>query len=149
VSVTPSIPATTALAHAADHNGLRTVNAAKHPRRKHRANRHAQTDATTMATGANSNVNAPPPPLYFSPSYFGSSLRLTGRDLLPASGPLSNLGNSVAHPNASSILFIALLSLPLVAFGLGLIASDFGWRPHLPRRRRRTAHATRKPSLHP
>jgi hypothetical protein len=147
-STTPAIPATAAQANATSHQRLRTVKPAKQPRHKHNANRHAQTDATTMFTNTNPHVNATPP-LYFSPSYFGSPLRLTAHNLLPASAPLSDLGNSVAHKGASSLLFIALLSLPLVAFGLGLIASDLGWRPRLPGRGRRTAHATRKPSLNP
>jgi hypothetical protein len=103
-----------------------------------------------MATGTNSNLNTPPPPpLYFSPSYFGPLLRLTAHNLNPAPGPLSNLANTVAHPNALSVLYLALLSLPLVVFGLGLIASDLGWHPHLPGRHRRAVHATHKPSLYP
>jgi hypothetical protein len=137
-----------ATAHTTDDLRLRTVKTARHTRHKHHANRHAQTDATTMVTSTNSNINAPPP-LYFSPSFFGAPLRFTARNLLPAPGPLSNLGNSVTHRNALSMLFIALLSLPLVAFGLGLIASDLGWHPRLPGRRRRTARAAHRPLLYP
>jgi len=87
--------------------------------------------------------------MYFSPSYFGAPLGLTARNLLPASGPLSNLGNSVTRRNALSLLYVALLGFPLLVSGLGLIASDFGWRPHRPGRRRRTIPATRKPLLYP
>jgi hypothetical protein len=47
------------------------------------------------------------------------------------------------------MLFIALLSLPLVALGLGLIASDLGWHPGLPGRRRRATRATHRPLLYP
>jgi len=53
---------------------------------------------------------------------------------------------SVAHPNALSALYFALLTLPLFAFGLGLIASDLGWHPRLPGRRRRNASG--KPLLY-
>jgi hypothetical protein len=130
-STTPSIPPSAAPVHATDHQRRRPVKAVRQARHKHHANRHAQTDATTgateaaAATSANAHLNAPPP-LYFSPSYFGHALRLNTRNLLGA-GPLSNLDNSVTHPNALSTLFIALLSLPLIALGLGLIASDLGW----------------------
>jgi hypothetical protein len=44
-----------------------------------------------------------------------------------------------------SIFFVALLLSPLAAFGLGLIANDFGWRPPL-RGRRRRASTIRKSS---
>jgi hypothetical protein len=148
IPATAATPAAAAQANATNHQRLRTVKPAKQPRHKHNTNRHAQTDATTMVNGTNPHVNATPP-LYFSPSYFGSPLRLTAHNLLPASAPLSNLGNSVTHKDASSILFIALLSLPLVAFGLGLIASDLGWQPRTSRRRRHPAPARRKPSLSP
>jgi hypothetical protein len=137
------------LTHDTAQQRLRAVKTARHTRHQHHANRHAQTDATTLLTRTNSNVNAPPPPLYFSPSFFGPPLRLTARNVLRASGPLSNLGNSVTHRNASSLLYVALLGLPLLVFGLGLIASDFGWRPHRLGRRRRTIRATRKPLLNP
>jgi hypothetical protein len=149
MSTTPAIPATAAQANVTSHQRVRTVKPAKHPRHKYNANRHAQTDATTMVTSTNPNVNVPPPPLYFSPSFFGAPPQLTARNLLPASGPLSNLGDRVTHPNAMSMLFIALLSLPLVGFGLGLIASDLGWRLHLPGRRRRIEDAARNRSLYP
>jgi hypothetical protein len=135
-------------AQTTDHLRPRTVKTAGHTRHKHHANRHAQTDATTMVTSTNSSVNAPPP-LYFSPSFFGAPLRLAARNLLPAPGPLSSLGNSIARPNAFSMLFIALLSLPLVALGLGLIASDLGWHPGLRGRRRRVSRATHRPVLYP
>jgi hypothetical protein len=149
LSITPSVPAIAPLTHDTAQQRLRAVKTARHSRHEHHANRHAQTDATTLFTNTNSNVNAPPPPLYFSPSFFGAPLRLAARNLLPASGPLSNLGNSVTHRSALSLLYVALLGLPLLVSGLGLIASDFGWRPHRPGRRRRAIRATRKPSLYP
>jgi hypothetical protein len=153
ILATPSIPSA-APVHATDHQRRRPVKAVRQPRRKYHANRHAQTDATTTltepaaTTSASAHVNAPPP-LYFSPSYFDPSLRLTAHRLSHMPTPLANLGDPVAHRNVLSLLFIALLSLPLVVFGLGLIATDLGWQPHLRGRRRRPAPARRKPSLHP
>ncbi len=153
VLATPSIPPSAAV-HATDHPRRRPIWAVRQPRRKHHANRHAQTDATitltaaAAPTSASAHVNAPPP-LYFSPSYFDPSLRLTAHRLSHTPTPLANLGDPVAHRNALSLLFIALVSLPLVVFGLGLIASDLGWQPHLPGRRRGIEQAARKSSLYP
>ena len=147
-TATPSMPPPAAPAPTTpDHQHRRAVKAATHrsPHKDH-ANRHAQSDATTLVTGTNSNANRPPPPLYFSPSYFGPLLRLSARNPSPASAPLSSLVDSVAHPNALSALYFALLTLPLFAFGLGLIASDLGWHPRLPGRRRRNASG--KPLLY-
>ncbi len=138
-----SMLAPPAPAHTTD-STPRTANAGKqHPH----ANRHAQSDAAAPLAGTSPHVNATPP-LYFSPAFFGTA-RLGARHLLPPSTPLSNLGYSIAHRNPLSILFLVLLVSPLLAIGLGLVASDFGWRLQLPWRRRQPRHSTRKPLLYP
>ena len=118
----------------------RTVEHTKKPRSRHRPNKHAQTDAATTTIGAGKNVA---PPLYFSPMNFAP--RIAPHNSLLAPGPLLNLGESAfaRHRTGLSILFVVLLVIPLAAFGLGLVASDFGWRPRIPgrdRRRSRTSH---------
>jgi hypothetical protein len=114
----------------------RTVESAKETRARHRTNRHAQTDAATRA-GAATNVT---PPLYFSPMNFAP--RIAPHNSLLAPGPLLDLGESAfaRHHTGLSILFVVFLVIPLAAFGLGLVASDFGWRP---RRLGRHGHETK------
>jgi hypothetical protein len=118
----------------------RTVKSAPEPRAGHRTNRHAQTDAATRASAAPNGT----PPLYFSPMNFAP--RIAPPNSLLAPGPLLDLGESAfaRHHTGLSILFVVLLVIPLGAFGLGLVASDFGWRPRRLGRYRRGAKTTRK-----
>ncbi len=116
-----------------------TAETAKSLRPKRRTNAHAQTGApatrtTTTVAGARNST----PPLYFSPFNFGAPRIAPPKALAP--GPLFNLGKSALahHPKA---VFVALLVLPLVIFALGLVASDLGWRPRAPWRRRRESGA--------
>jgi hypothetical protein len=119
----------------------RTVKHPKKPRSRHRPNKHAQTDAATTTIGAGKNVA---PPLYFSPMNFAP--KIAPHNSLLAPGPLLNLGESAfaRHRTGLSILFVVLLVIPLAAFGLGLVASDFGWRPRIPGRDRRRANTPHK-----
>ena len=119
----------------------RTVKHPKKPRSRHRPNKHAQTDAATATIGAGKNVA---PPLYFSPMNFAP--KIAPHNSLLAPGPLLNLGESAfaRHRTGLSILFVVLLVIPLAAFGLGLVASDFGWRPRIPGRDRRRANTPHK-----
>jgi hypothetical protein len=100
---------------------------------------------TTVTTTA-ASLRTAAPPLYFSPFNFGRQ-RISPPASLLAPGPLYDLGASAIahHRTALSIFFVALLLSPLAAFGLGLIANDFGWRPPL-RGRRRRASTIRKSS---
>ena len=119
----------------------RAVEHTKKARSGQRPNKHAQTDAAATTIGAGKNVA---PPLYFSPMNFAP--RIAPHNSLLAPGPLLNLGESVfaRHRAGLSILFVVLLVIPLAAFGLGLVASDFGWRPRIPGRGRRRATTPRK-----
>jgi hypothetical protein len=115
---------------------------------KRRVNKHAQTTtiskSTTDSTVAARRQSAPP--LYFSPFNFGPLKRIAPHNPLSSSGPLVSLGaNAISkHRTALSILFLGLLVLPLVVFGVGLVASDFGYGPRaLAGRRRRSRSAAR------
>ncbi len=137
--VTPSVGG--APLHATPPTRPRTATAVKQPRNRHRTNKHAQTDAAATTPGVHTNVA---PPLYFSPMNFAP--RILPHKSLLAPGPFLNLGESAFahHRTGLSILFVVFLVVPLAAFGLGLVASDFGWRPGRRGRHRRGANATRK-----
>ena len=146
VSTRQSTPTSVAQVRGTHNERGRTVTVATRPRPKHRSNKHAQTDAParamTTTTVASSKIAAPP--LYFSPFNFGQK-RISAPAPFLAPGPLYDLGASAVARHRTPILFVALLLIPLAAFGLGLVASDFGWR--LPfRGRRRNASAIRKSS---
>jgi hypothetical protein len=107
-------------------------------------NKHAQTTpaaaaTTTTTTVAGAQIAAPP--LYFSPFNFSPPRIRPPKALEP--GSLFNAGKSaiVHNRNGLSILFVALLASPLVAFALGLVASDLGWRAPWRRRRSGRAHS--------
>jgi hypothetical protein len=118
---------------------------------KRRANKHAQTSDPVVATGQTPTPVANPahnatPPLYFSPLNFGLR-KAAPRNPLLAPVPLLGLGAEALarHRDVASIVFIALIILPLIAISGGLVAADFGVRvPFLGRRRRRT-NARRNP----
>jgi hypothetical protein len=146
VSTRQSTPTSVSQVRGTHNERGRTVTVATRPRPKHRSNKHAQTDAParamTTTTVASSKIAAPP--LYFSPFNFGQK-RISAPAPFLAPGPLYDLGASAVARHRTPILFVALLLIPLAAFGLGLVASDFGWR--LPfRGRRRNASAIRKSS---
>jgi hypothetical protein len=148
VSTRQSTPTSVAPVRRKPNERRRTVATATRARPKHRGNKHAQTDAAARATTTTTvaSFRTAAPPLYFSPFNFGQK-RISPPAAFLAPGPLYDLGASAIahHRTALSILFVALLLSPLAAFGLGLVASDFGWRPPF-RRRRRPASTIRKSS---
>jgi hypothetical protein len=118
---------------------------------KHKRNKHAQTTpAAVTPTPAASAANNKTPPLYFSPLNFGAVHKPSPRNPLLAPVPILGLGaEAIAkHRDLASIVFIALLILPLIAISGGLIAADFGARvPFLGRRRRRARPRTKPTHL--
>jgi hypothetical protein len=147
VSTRQSTPTSVAPARGKHRARGRTATAATRARPKHRGNKHAQTDSPARAmTTTVASFRTAAPPLFFSPFNFGQQ-RISPPAPLLAPGPLYDLGASAIahHRTALSILFVALLLSPLAAFGLGLVASDFGWRPPF-RGRRRPASTIRKSS---
>jgi hypothetical protein len=128
-----------------------TVAAAR--RHKHKPNKHAQTtDAAAVTTPAPTPSSAAAhnatPPLYFSPLNFGGVHKSSPNNPLLAPVPILGLGAEALakHRDIASIVFIALLILPLIAISAGLVAADFGARvPFLGRRRRRVRGRTPRP----
>jgi hypothetical protein len=129
----------------------RTIAVAGRP--KHKPNRHAQTtDAAAVTTPAptpsSSAAHNSTPPLYFSPLNFGGVHKPSPRNPLLAPVPIIGLGAEALakHRDVASIVFIALLILPLIAISAGLVAADFGARvPFLGRRRRRARGRSPRP----
>ena len=108
----------------------------KAPAKHHRKNKHAQT--TVLAppvVGPPRTATGP----FSWPFNFAPTNPTTSHN--PLTAPLATLSDNVArHATGLSILFVALLVAPLVTFGLGLVASDLGWRPPFLARRRRRAN---------
>jgi len=115
-------------------------------RSKHKPNKHAQTTGTTAVTQTATPARNATPPLYFSPLAFGGLRKGAPHNSFLSPVPILGLGaDAIAkHRDIASIVFIALLLLPLVAFGFGLVAADFGVQVPLIGRPRRTRGRNRR-----
>ncbi|MDQ1435427.1 MAG: hypothetical protein QOF59_2243 [Actinomycetota bacterium] len=151
--VTPRNTPSTVAAQPGSNPPAKRQTVAAGPRRKHKPNKHAQTTDTAAVTtplptpGSSAAHNATPP-LYFSPLNFGGVHKSSPHNPLLAPVPILGLGaEAIAkHRDIASIVFMALLILPLIAISAGLVAADFGARvPFLGRRRRRARGRTPRP----